>query len=39
MVSYQTFLFTSLYRHKVVEIADEDLFVFGEHLEELGYNT
>lgn len=38
MVSYQIFLFTGLHRHKVAEIADEDLFVLGEHLEELGYN-
>jgi len=37
MVSSQTFLFTGLHRHKVAEVADEDLFVVAEHLEELGY--
>ena len=37
MISFQTLSFTGLHRHKVVEVADEDLFVFREHLEELGY--
>ena len=39
MITYQTFSFTGSHRHKVMEVADEDLFVFGEHLEELGYEA
>jgi len=39
MISCQTFSLTGPHRHKVVEVADEDLFVFDEHLEELGYKT
>ena len=35
--SLHTFWLTRFHRYKVVEIADEDLFVLGEHLKELGY--
>ena len=30
-------LTTGLHRHKVMEVADEDVFVFDGHLGELGY--
>lgn len=39
MVSYPTFPLTGLHRHKVMEVADEDLFVFDKHLKDLGYNV
>lgn len=39
MVSCQALSLTGFRRHKVEEVADEDLFVFGEHLDELGYKA